>query len=98
MPTLKSLITALFIAIFLTVSLPGVAMANESGTEQGDGATIVFDLLVLRPIGLVATVVGTGFFVLALPFSLPTGSVGKTYTALIKEPAEFTFWRTMGEE
>lgn len=39
---------------------------------------MALDLIVTRPAGLVATVVGTTLFVIALPFTLPTGSVGES--------------------
>jgi len=98
MLSLKSLITSLSLAIFLAISLPGTALANESGTESGDDAAIIFDLVILRPAGLVATVGGSVIFIVALPFSLITGSVGKTFNALVASPAEYTFYRTMGNE
>lgn len=98
MHSLKALITSLSLAIFLTISLPGTALANERGTETGDDVSIILDLLVLRPVGLVATVGGTVIFVCSLPISLPTGSVGKAFNALMARPAVYTFWRTLGEE
>ena len=98
MHSLKALITSLSLAIFLAISLPGTALANERGTEIGDDVSIILDLLVLRPVGLVATVGGTVIFVCSLPISLPTGSVGKTFNALMARPAVYTFWRTLGEE
>ena len=98
MHSLKALITSLSLAIFLTISLPGTALANERGTEIGDDVSIILDLLVLRPVGLVATVGGTVIFVCSLPISLPTGSVGKAFNALMARPASYTFWRTLGDE
>lgn len=98
MHSLKALITSLSLAIFLAVSLPGTALANERGTETGDDVAIILDLLVLRPVGLVATVGGTIIFVCSLPISLPTGSVGKAFNALMARPASYTFWRTLGDE
>ena len=98
MHSLKALITSLSLAIFLTISLPGTALANERGTEIGDDVSIILDLLVLRPVGLVATVGGTVIFVCSLPISLPTGSVGKAFNALMARPASYTFVRTLGEE
>jgi hypothetical protein len=98
MQSLKLLITSLSLAVFLAVSLPNAASASESGTETGDDVAIILDLLILRPVGLVATVGGTVIFVCSLPISLPTGSVGKTFNALMARPAIYTFWRTLGEE
>ena len=95
---LKRLITSLSLAMFLAVTLPGVAQADERGTETGDDVAIVFDLIVLRPVGLVATVAGVLVFVGSLPISIPTGSFKKSFTALVAKPASYTFWRTLGEE
>ena len=97
MNSLKRVVTSLSLAVFLATSLPGVAQANELGTETGDDVAIVFDLLVLRPVGLVATVGGSIVFVLSLPISVPTGSFKKSFRALVASPAVYTFWRTLGE-
>ncbi|MEK7758341.1 MAG: hypothetical protein AAB304_01875 [Pseudomonadota bacterium] len=75
MHSLKALITSLSLAVFLAVSLPGAVLANESGTESGDDVAIILDLVILRPVGLVATVAGVIIFVGSLPISLPTWSV-----------------------
>lgn len=95
---LKKLIASLSVAMFLAVSLPGVAMANEQGTESGDDVAIMFDLIVLRPVGLIATVAGVVVFVGSLPISLSTWSIGKAFRALVARPAAYTFARPLGEE
>lgn len=98
MHSLKTLITSLSLAIILVVSVPGTALASESGNEIGDDVGIILDLVILRPVGVVATVGGFVIFVGSLPISLPTGSVRKTFNALVSRPAIYTFWRTLGEE
>lgn len=98
MLNLKKMVISLSLAVFLVVSLPSTALANEKGTEDGDDAAIIVDLLVLRPAGLVATVAGVVFFVGSLPISLPTLSVGKTWHALVVNPAYYTFARELGSE
>jgi len=98
MQSLKVLITSLSLAVFLTISIPGAALANETGRESGDDVAIILDLVVLRPVGLVATVAGVIIFVGSLPISLPTWSVGKAFNALVAKPAVYTFWRTLGDE
>ena len=95
---LKRLVTSLSLAVFLAVSLPSVALANEQGTESGDDVAIVFDLVILRPVGLVATVAGTLIFIGSLPISLSTWSIPKAFRALVQRPAVYTFVRTLGEE
>jgi len=96
MSLIKKVIMATSLAVFLVSATP--ALANEKGTESGDDAAIVLDLVFLRPIGLVATVAGTIIFVGSLPISLPTLSVGKTFNALVVNPAYYTFARKLGEE
>jgi hypothetical protein len=94
---LRRFITTLSLAVFLGVSLPNMAFANESGTETGDDVAIVFDLVVLRPVGLVATAAGLLIFVGSLPISIPTLSVGKALNSLVVGPARYTFVRELGE-
>lgn len=95
---LKRLVTSLSLAFFLAVSLPSVALANDQGTESGDDVAIVFDLVILRPVGLVATVAGTIIFIGSLPISLSTWSIPKAFRALVQRPAVYTFVRTLGED
>jgi hypothetical protein len=98
MTALRKLTVSLVLALFLASVLPPApALANETGTEDNDDVAIVFDLVVTRPLGLVATVAGTAIFIVALPFSVPTGSVEKTFNALVKQPFRYTFVREMGE-
>ncbi len=95
---LKNAMHALTLAVFLTVSLPTPVHANERGTETGDDVAVVLDLVVLRPVGFIATAGGIVTFVVSLPISIPTLSVGKAFNALVASPARYTFVRELGEE
>ena len=66
-------------------------------TEEVSAETIIVDGLLLRPGGLVATVVGTAVFVVTLPFSIPTKSVDKAAQRLVVDPARYTFVRPLGQ-
>lgn len=94
----KRILAATAMALLLVVTVPAPVQANEYGTESGDDVSIILDLLVLRPVGLVATVGGLAFFIGSLPISLPTLSVGKAFNALVVNPASYTFVRKLGEE
>jgi len=83
-------------ALFLVTTAPAPVYANSSGTEDGDDIAIAFDLVVTRPLGLVGMVGGAVVFVVAMPFALTSGSVGKTWNALVVEPAKYTFTRELG--
>jgi hypothetical protein len=94
----KQILAAISMALLLVVTVPAPVQANEYGTESGDDVSIILDLVVLRPVGLVATVGGLLIFVGSLPISLPTLSVGKAFNALVVNPASYTFVRKLGEE
>ena len=55
------------------------------------------DALIVRPACLVATVVGSAVFVVALPAALLSKSVKKTADALVVKPANATFTRPLGD-
>lgn len=84
------------LAILLTMSLP--VPADEPNTVSGDKATdMMVDVLVVRPLGVATTAVGTILTVIALPFTLPSGSVRESAEMMIVKPAEYTFKRPLGE-
>lgn len=73
-------------------------MSRDGIDDAPSGTAMAFDLLVVRPLSLAATVVGAGLFVLDLPLSLvmwqaPTVPAQK----LVIEPAEYTFRRPLGQ-
>jgi hypothetical protein len=104
---LKSQIAILMaICVFVTCNLAYAAetpptrqhaAASEGVFDEPSGEGMVFDLLVLRPCGIVATVLGTTFFVVSLPFTLPTKSVKQAAKKLVAEPAKYTFARPLGQ-
>lgn len=68
--------------------------------RSGDDVTveaILADGLLMRPAGVIATVLGTVAFVVTLPFSLPTRSVDKAAQKLVVDPARYTFVRPLGQ-
>lgn len=93
----KSLI-ALILASSLT--LP-VHATNEDDAYEPDyppsGSSMLVDIVIARPLGLVATVIGAAAWVVSLPFSLPSGSADEAAQALIADPARYTFKRPLGE-
>ncbi|HUP91416.1 MAG TPA: hypothetical protein VM074_04150 [Solimonas sp.] len=81
----------------------GAATASAEDYREGiddspSAGAMAVDLLIIRPVGIVATVAGVGLFILNLPLSLiqgepPTEAARK----LIVEPARYTFQRPLGE-
>jgi hypothetical protein len=58
--------------------------------------SILCDIIFLRPAGIVAFGLGCGAAVVAIPFSLPSGSTHQVCQQLIVAPFDFTFLRPLG--
>jgi hypothetical protein len=72
-------------------------LPNLASATTPDSGTMVVDVVVVRPLCLVSTIVGSVFFVVALPVAAISGSVRSTSDALIAAPARATFTRPIGE-
>jgi hypothetical protein len=83
---------AVFLALWMVLS----AVPAFAG-EPKDGMEVAADVLIVRPVSLVAAVVGTAVFIVALPFSIPSGSVEKTGKLLVADPFKYTFARPVGD-
>ena len=93
----KSLVT-LMIAVLLIAPAASTALAEEYfEREQPSGGEMIYDFILVRPVGIVATAVGSVFYVISLPFSALGGNTGEAVDALVKEPAAYTFKRPLGE-
>lgn len=76
----------------------GAANADEGYVgEAPSGAAMAADVLLVRPLGLIATVAGTGIFIISLPFSLLGSNSGDAAKQLVVRPAGYTFVRPLGE-
>lgn len=93
----KTLVLVLVVS-FMAVPFGSGVMAQEYfETEDPGGGEMMYDLVVVRPIGLVATALGTVVFVISLPFSALGDNVGVAGQKLVKDPAAYTFRRPLGE-
>lgn len=93
--------TILGAAVAAALSLyTGLVTADEyQDALEGkpSAGAMAFDLLLVRPVGLVATVLGAGLFVVQIPLSLIQGTPpSDPAQKLVVEPAEFTFKRPLG--
>jgi len=55
------------------------------------------DLVVVRPLWFVATVLGTAAFIVSLPFTIVGGNTGEAGQKLVVAPAKYTFTRPLGK-
>jgi len=100
--TTRKLASYLFAGILLitTASLPMLANAGAYEKEYvgtPSGGEMIFDAVLVRPLMLVGTVIGTVVFVVTLPFSALGGNVEEAADKLVVEPATYTFVRPLGE-
>ena len=85
----KFVIAAIVLAISSASVTPCFAASDETGK-------IIADIAVMRPAGLLATAVGSVFFVVSLPFTAVSGTVKQTAQTLVIKPARATFARPLG--
>ena len=73
-------------------------IAREGIDDTPSAGAMAFDLLIVRPVGVVATVAGVGLFILTVPLSIIQGEPPvEPARMFIQEPAKFTFQRPLGE-
>ena len=90
---MKSIMRLITLVMILLVGAAQPVWAIEDGSPEA----IVVDTVIARPSCFVATVIGSAFFVLSLPFAALSGSVAKTADALVVKPAKATFTRPLGD-
>jgi hypothetical protein len=95
--TKRSLVLVM-VALLVCTTTGFSALAQDPKLEEETTAEgIIVDFVLLRPMGIISTAVGTVFFIASLPFSGSTGSIGVAFQKLVAEPASFTFARPLGE-
>jgi hypothetical protein len=94
----EALITALRAAsLAVLLLLPQMSLAQDAiGQEDPSALAMVTDAVLVRPMGLVFTVIGAAVFVVTLPFSALGGNVGQAGNTLVAGPFRTTFDRCLG--
>ena len=64
--------------------------------REPEAVGMIIDGLVVRPVSLVATLVGGVIYVVTLPFSALSGNLDEAGEKLVVGPAEYTFTRCLG--
>lgn len=95
--TKRSLVLVMVAALVCTTTGFSALAQDQKLEDKVTPEGMMVDFVLLRPLGVVATVVGTAFFIVSLPFSGPSGSADVAFKKLVKEPASFTFARPLGQ-
>ncbi|MGR9071987.1 MAG: hypothetical protein ACU833_02865 [Gammaproteobacteria bacterium] len=97
---MKQTIAGLTIFFLFTTAAP--APAEESSIDYSPGF-VIFDILLYRPVGVAATLIGSCLFVGLSPLtalaqiSPPHDAFEKTADILVVSPFKYTFDRPVGE-
>ena len=88
----------LLIAAMIFIPFGTSALAESKALDNNISAeAMAADFFVVRPLGIVASVLGTAVFIVSLPFSALGGNTKTACQKLVKDPAKFTFTRALGE-
>ena len=94
----KHSIVFLLVAGLFFIPCGTSALAQDLYGGLDDGVEkMLADFILVRPLGIIATAVGTIMFGLSYPFSALGGNVDEAYQKLMVEPARFTFKRPLGK-
>jgi hypothetical protein len=99
--SIRSLVAlSLTSALLLSSAAPALAdsMSTNGNTEQARSVPVVFDALILRPIGMMVTAVGAVGFCAIVPIlaiTRPT-DMGGPFRALVMAPARYTWVDPIG--
>jgi hypothetical protein len=89
--------------VILSSVMCNSAVAGSQSVERTDPGFVLLDVLLYRPMGLAATVIGTGAFIGLSPLTAlasipaPHDAFVKTGKILILAPAAYTFIRPIGD-
>ena len=72
-------------------------LASSPSFAEPSGGVKALDVLLVRPLSLVGSVISTGLFVGTLPLTAPTGVSEEAAYAMVAAPWRFTGGRHIGE-
>lgn len=91
------ILTAFFCGFFVIPAFAEDEMEQTSWRGTGKGEAMLFDLILLRPIGLASMGVGFAATIAALPFSIIANNTREVGDAMLGETTNYTFVRPLGE-
>ncbi len=103
---MKKFLIALTVVAMLAMTVPAFAQderlppdPNLSGdfTKPYMGERIMFDVFILRPLGLAATAIGLGSSLVAAPWAATSNSCDTANKYLVEQPFRYTFTRPVGD-
>jgi hypothetical protein len=94
----KIVVVVLLIAALSIGPLCPAAFADDYlEREKPTGGMMMWDTLAMRPIGMVATALGSVVWLVSYPFAALGGNTNESTEALVVAPFEWTFDRPLGQ-
>lgn len=94
----KKTFVMLLVVVFVTTAFASSSFAQATIQEEKISTeNMVADAIIVRPLGIIATILGVGLFVISLPFSALGKNVKESGENLVMAPVKFTFMRPLGE-
>lgn len=91
--------TAVFIGAALLATLCTVPAQAQDRFEARDltPESMAADAVIVRPLGICATALGTALWFVGLPFAAFGGNAEESFKTMVGKPAKFTFERPLGD-
>jgi small basic protein len=96
-PRFTSFIIFFIIAAIVTVPCSAFAENSADDDNQITMAKMTTDVVLVRPLSFVGTVLGFGVFIIAAPFAAMGGNTKQAWNTMVAKPAKFTFARPLGD-
>ena len=93
----QSILLFIFLTFMASVAGPAALAQGSFNESERSGEKMAVDAFLLRPAGLLATAGGVLIFLVSVPFSALGGNTKESYQELVKEPAQYTFKRPLGD-
>ncbi len=95
---IRPLAAALAIGALLGAAPAAAQSSSLKNADREASVPVVFDVVALRPVGLMMTGLGTAAYAIFAPFMLVTRptDMGKPFSALVVKPARYTFVDPLG--
>lgn len=93
---MKRMIIFLMVS-FLVLSFNGLLFAKDDSSGDLSTAEVVGDVLWVRPLGFMGTILGATAFVISLPVTIPLKKTEEAKEFLITYPYNYYFKRPIGE-
>ena len=93
----STVLFTLFTLLSVSTVAPVFAQESYQRLEERSAEKMAFDMVILRPAGLIGTTAGTFIYLISLPLSYIGGNNDEALESLVKKPAEYTFKRPLGD-